>query len=285
MTTMTAIEPTGAQSPLTTEQARTLTDQIRSAVTDLYNLVVQAYKNLVWLPLGYDTWDEYLSAEFADVRMPKLPAAERRDTIRMMRTAGMSLRAIEATGVASKPTIIKDTQGVDRPAVITDRAGDYRPTENHQKPPSGKNLTTPVVEVAPKPAETGKPGRAEEHDIDRLTLQLASDLAAITGFLAYVAVISGHLDAWPGQVNTGFRGRCLWAQYWWTPDEGDANEDGRAGERRLPREVTEPYLKRRLGAIQKALRRDKEDRREYTAVVVWRDPEDPGGHQPWIYRF
>lgn len=46
------------------EQAREITEAIRSAVTATYILLAQAHKNKAYKALGYDTWADYISAEF-----------------------------------------------------------------------------------------------------------------------------------------------------------------------------------------------------------------------------
>lgn len=82
------------------DQARALTDRIKSHVEQAWELIVEAYQGRAWIALGYSTWDDYCLQEFGSCRI-RLPREERTDVVASLRDAGMTTRAIaSATGFA-----------------------------------------------------------------------------------------------------------------------------------------------------------------------------------------
>jgi hypothetical protein len=45
-------------------EARAITDEIRRAAEDLYNLLLEAHERRVWTVLGYRSWADYVHTEF-----------------------------------------------------------------------------------------------------------------------------------------------------------------------------------------------------------------------------
>ena len=96
------------------ERAEELTDAIRGQLGDLWDLVKIAYQERAWVPLGHASWDAYCAAEFTG-KWIRLPREERPDTVRSLRDAGMSVRAIAAATGLGRGTVaraIDDTPGV-----------------------------------------------------------------------------------------------------------------------------------------------------------------------------
>lgn len=92
----------------TAHEAKVLTERIRVAIEDVKELVVQAYLSRAWTALGYESWDAYCAAEFASSHMFQLPREDRPVTVRSLRNAGLSLRAIAAATNQSHPQVIRD---------------------------------------------------------------------------------------------------------------------------------------------------------------------------------
>ena len=88
----------------TPDEARELTDRICTGLGICWELVLEAYRTRAWAALGHGSWDAYCSAEFGKFHL-RLPSEERDETIASLRSAGLSIRAIAATGVASKATV------------------------------------------------------------------------------------------------------------------------------------------------------------------------------------
>jgi len=89
------------------DEARALTDQIKTGIEEMWSLITRAYTERAWAALEYESWDDYCTREFATARL-RLPREDRAEVVASMRESGMSLRAIgSATGI-SRPTIIKD---------------------------------------------------------------------------------------------------------------------------------------------------------------------------------
>lgn len=89
---------------MTPDEARDITNRMRTAAGVLTELYVDAYTRRAWAALGHASWDAYLAAEFGDFHL-RLPREERDDVVGSLRAAGLSIRAIAATGIASKATV------------------------------------------------------------------------------------------------------------------------------------------------------------------------------------
>jgi len=88
----------------TPDEAREITNRMRTGLGVVTELYIEAYTKRAWAALGHANWDAYLAAEFGDFAL-RLPREERDDVIGSLRAAGLSIRAIAATGVASKKTV------------------------------------------------------------------------------------------------------------------------------------------------------------------------------------
>jgi hypothetical protein len=149
--------------PMTAAEARALTDRIRRTMATLWDHIVEAYYGRADIALGYDSWDDYCSTEFASTRL-RIPREERRDVVYSLRESGLSIRAIaSATGV-SEGTVRNDLKSgaqnyapepeVDEDALTeqliageqtsTDqsRAQNYAPDEEAERPTAfGQRVT------------------------------------------------------------------------------------------------------------------------------------------------
>lgn len=99
------------QPELGPDEARRLTDRIKTDVEAVWGLIKRAYAGRAWVALSYDSWDSYCSQEFGTCRI-QLPREERAEVVASLRESGLSLRAIESATGVSKPTIIKDLNQV-----------------------------------------------------------------------------------------------------------------------------------------------------------------------------
>jgi hypothetical protein len=79
--------------------ARALTDRMKTGVAVMSELIKEAYQGRVWDALGYASWDEYVTREFGTGQL-RIPKEERTEYVASLRESGMSLRAIaSATGM------------------------------------------------------------------------------------------------------------------------------------------------------------------------------------------
>lgn len=99
--------PAGEAVALSPEAARRLTDQIKTAVEAVWELVIQAYQARAWAALGYSTWDDYCTREFGSCRL-RLPREERQEVVTSLRAAGLSSRAIAAATGNAQNTVLAD---------------------------------------------------------------------------------------------------------------------------------------------------------------------------------
>lgn len=99
---------------LSTDDARRLTDRIRllaeslaDTLDSLGTLIDEARTGSAWLALGYRSWTEYVSTEFAGV-LPRLDREPRQELVRDLDSRGMSLRAIAPVVGVSHEQVRKD---------------------------------------------------------------------------------------------------------------------------------------------------------------------------------
>jgi hypothetical protein len=95
---------------MTPDEARLLTDDIKVALSFIWELVRQAWDGHAWEALGYESWSDYCRTEFPD--RPQISREARPELIAAMREAGMSLRAIEAATGLSKSTVGRELSAV-----------------------------------------------------------------------------------------------------------------------------------------------------------------------------
>jgi hypothetical protein len=88
----------------TPDEARKILDRMHTGMGVVTELYIEAYTKRVWAALGHASWDAFITAEFGKYQL-RLPSEERDEMVMSLRAAGLSIRAIAATGVASKNTV------------------------------------------------------------------------------------------------------------------------------------------------------------------------------------
>ena len=133
------------EDELTSSQARELTDRIRITLDGLWDLVIEAFNGRAHAALGYSSWDAYCNAEFGSNRI-KLPREERQETVRSLREAGLSNRAIASATGLGYGTVHResagDPNGSRGPSVGTD--GKTYPAPANVNPTTGEIHDTPT---------------------------------------------------------------------------------------------------------------------------------------------
>ena len=69
---------------LTPADARAITDQIKTGVEAVWQLITRAYTERAWTALGYSSWDQYCIREFGTSRL-RLPREERPEMVASLR--------------------------------------------------------------------------------------------------------------------------------------------------------------------------------------------------------
>lgn len=93
------------------DEARVLTERIKNAAEEVWNLLVEAHDRKAWAALGYDTFADYVGAEFD---------MSRRHAYRLLDQAEV-IRELEAV-------VVDVTHGSHAPVAITERqARDIKP--------------------------------------------------------------------------------------------------------------------------------------------------------------
>lgn len=110
---------------LTEQEAKRLTDDIRSSLALAHGLIQSAWEKRAWLSLGYRTWDEYVRGEFQDLVLTP-PLERRQSVVASMSESGMSLRAIAAATDLSPATVqrtLKKAESAGETPVRESRVG------------------------------------------------------------------------------------------------------------------------------------------------------------------
>lgn len=163
---------------LSANQARELTDRIKTGMEVMWELIKEAYQSRAWSALGYSSWDDYCGREFGSSRI-KLPREERQEVVSSMREIGMSTRAIaSATGV-SRPTIIKDSREssggkeltTPDPQPVTGTDGKTYSAQPPRKP------ETPPVDIEETPRSDGPRNLPEWEDVGTIPKSRLNDVA------------------------------------------------------------------------------------------------------------
>jgi hypothetical protein len=106
------VEPTvdvDAVTDLSPDEARALTDQIRTGLGTLRELITRAYRGRAWIALGYESWDAYCIREF-DTSWLRVPREERPEMVASLRQSGLSVRAIASATGAGVGTIHREIE-------------------------------------------------------------------------------------------------------------------------------------------------------------------------------
>ena len=117
-------------------EARALTDQIKTQVSELLPLIVEAFQRRADRALGYDSWAGYSDAELRGLR---LPIGDRREAVAELRGAGMSTRAIGSALGVDQSTVVRDlatdaSASVEAPERVTGLDGRERPAAMPRPP-------------------------------------------------------------------------------------------------------------------------------------------------------
>lgn len=106
---MTAVNPSRgyALHSYTAEEAREVTDRIRTGMESVYHLIRSAYRGRAWAALGYGSWDEYVTREFGNLHL-RPPLEERQQVMVSLREVGMSTRAIASATQLSRETVRRE---------------------------------------------------------------------------------------------------------------------------------------------------------------------------------
>lgn len=85
-------------------EARELTDELKADYGALQVKISSAWKGRIWIPLGYESWQEYLDIEFQNVSL-RPPKELEEQIVAELRAAGMSTRGIASATEISEPTV------------------------------------------------------------------------------------------------------------------------------------------------------------------------------------
>jgi hypothetical protein len=146
--------------PLTADEARELTAEIRVSVQQLLPKIRTAYQRRADLALGYASWEAYCDAELSGLRMS---VADRPEAVAGLRRDGMSQRAIASALHVGVGTVNRDLRTVPDGTVPDRIVG----TDGRKQPAS---------RPAPKPTQTPEPGAAAPSAVADSGPDLTSDI-------------------------------------------------------------------------------------------------------------
>src|SRR5690625_1045243 len=200
--------------------ARDLTNKIRAGLEGVYQLIVQAFQQRVWLSLGYGSWDEYVRREFGNLSL-RPPLEDREEVVQSLRDSGLSTRAIGSATHLSEATVrrtlagasndARDESAAHEPSKVVGLDGkQYSPTKPAgspimNSPDSGvldAVLDAPAEDVGVKVLDSESIGQKRSDQAEKVLSEFhGSDVAVLpkTMFLAekigaLVSPVSGDID-------------------------------------------------------------------------------------------
>jgi hypothetical protein len=140
-------------SPLNEEEARSITDTIRNAVDVVWMLIARAHAGGAWSALGYETWAEYVQAEF---NMSRSRSYQLLDQARVV--AEIEAALPEGTTVSITEAAARDLKGVLEEVVpeIRERTAGLEPDE----------ASDVLAEIVEEQRERIRERQAEQHEED-----------------------------------------------------------------------------------------------------------------------
>ena len=139
---------------MTPAEARRMLKRMHTGMGVLTELYIEAYNGRIWAALGHASWDAFLAAEFGGYQL-RLPSEERDETIMSLRAAGLSIRAIAATGVASKSTVERTIEASGVVNEDTSVTGTDGKTYDAAKRAAARREAEPAPEEAPTKCTDG----------------------------------------------------------------------------------------------------------------------------------
>lgn len=118
-----------------TEKIRLTIEGINDRLDRLAEYAAKAYAGRIWVPLGYGSWQEYVSRELPQLRLAR---DERRELVVQLAEEGLSTRAIAPVVGAGQMTVVRDlaatepNDSVDEPrrvVGIDGRTRTYQPRD------------------------------------------------------------------------------------------------------------------------------------------------------------
>lgn len=85
-------------------EARELTEELQADYGSLQVKISTAWRGRIWLALGYESWQDYLDAEFQNVSL-RPPKELEEQVVAELRAAGMSTRGIASATEISEATV------------------------------------------------------------------------------------------------------------------------------------------------------------------------------------
>ncbi|MGZ1492530.1 hypothetical protein [Brevibacterium sediminis] len=129
-------------------EARELTNELQADYGSLQVKISTAWRGRIWLALGYESWQDYLDAEFQNVSL-RPPKELEEQVVAELRAAGMSTRGIASATEISEATVRRrldstaSNDAVEADKRIIGLDGKSRPASmpsKHPETPESENI-------------------------------------------------------------------------------------------------------------------------------------------------
>lgn len=137
-------------SSFTEAEARELTEELKGDYGAIRSKIDAAWRGRIWTALGYNSWQDYLDAEFVDVTL-RPPKELEEQVISELRAAGMSTRGIAAATDFSEATVRRRLDRSTASNDAVDRVIGLDGRERPAKMPERPLADQPVVPSHPQP--------------------------------------------------------------------------------------------------------------------------------------
>jgi len=140
---------------MTKDEARALTDQIRGAINQAWDLLLSAYEQRAWASLGYASWEAYVRGEFDISRQRAYQLIDQ----------GRAIRAIGEAAGLSTTVDITERDARDIKPVLDEVAEEIKERVEAGEDP--KSVVGEVIQAKREEIQAERKGQApEEPEID-----------------------------------------------------------------------------------------------------------------------
>lgn len=168
-------------SKFTADEARKLTEEIKSDYGSLQTKIAAAWRGRIWLALGHESWQDYLDVEFQGVSLR--PPKELEDQVLSeLREAGMSTRGIAAATDMSQPTVYRrleeSTDSYESVDQVLSEDGRVRPASRPAAPAPAAEPEREIVDAEiVEPLESGEDRPAADLGFEPIELSTSSEVS------------------------------------------------------------------------------------------------------------
>lgn len=167
-------------SKFTADEARELTEEIKSDYGSLQTKIAAAWRGRIWLALGHESWQDYLDVEFHGVSL-RPPKELEEQVLTELRDAGMSTRGIATATDIPHRTVARRVEEAGVPNGTPETVGLDGKTYPASRPAAPAPAAEPEREIVDaeivEPLESGEDRPAADLGFEPIELSTSSEVS------------------------------------------------------------------------------------------------------------